>query len=75
MSRKDEELVRVYTTTDLSEAELLQNALKDEGVRSMLENPHQAGLSGVLQIGILVREEDADRARKIVKQREPKRSE
>jgi hypothetical protein len=65
-----EEPVRVYTTYDLSEADVLRIALEEEGIVAQLENEHQAGLAHVLPIGILVRESDADRAREILQRLE-----
>jgi hypothetical protein len=66
----EEKLVPVYETSDLARAEVIRAALESEGIRCSLENPHQAGLTGVLQCRLFVLEEDADRARDFIEQHE-----
>ncbi len=61
-------LVGVY---DPIEAELVRNTLADHGINCMLEGEHQAGFTGTLEIGVLVREGDIDHARKILEFHHP----
>ena len=64
------------TTTGLNDpykAEIIKNALRGEGIPCELDGERQAGLSEILEIGVLVRVRDADRARKIIEQNERKR--
>jgi len=60
------ELVRVYTVTEPTLAELLRAELASEGIRCEVSGENQAGLAGVLKIELFVRAIDADRARKIL---------
>lgn len=66
------ELVTVYTLKDPYMAEVIKNALRGEGIPCELDGEGQAGLSGILDIGVLVRAQDADRARAIMEQDERK---
>jgi hypothetical protein len=67
-----EELVTAYTLKDPYKAEIIKNALRGEGIPCELDGERQAGLSEVLDIGVLVRTQDADLARKIIEQNERK---
>ena len=67
-----DELVTVYTLKDPYKAEIIKNALRDEGIRCDLDGKGQAGLSEVLDIGVLVRAQDADRARGLIERHERK---
>ena len=60
-----EEPVEVYSVTDPTLAELIRNALEEDGIVCEISGETQAGLSGVLDIQIMTRAIDADRARKI----------
>ncbi len=51
----------------------MKNALRGEGIPCELEGEGQAGLSEILDIGVLVRAEDADLARGLIEQHERKR--
>lgn len=64
MQRPDD-LLSVYSTNDASEAEILRSALHGEGVKCEISGENQAGLTGVgsLEIQLLVKAEDFDRAR------------
>ena len=68
-----EELVTAYTLKDPYKAEVIKNALRGEGIACELDGEGQAGLSEILNIGVLVRAQDADLARKIIEQNEHKR--
>ena len=63
MPRPDD-LLSVYSTNNASEAEILRSALLDEGIRCQISGENQAGLAGIesLEIQLLVRAEDYDRA-------------
>jgi hypothetical protein len=61
-----EEPVVVYTVNDPIRAELLCNALHEEGIVAEISGESQAGLAGVLEIDILTKAIDADRARRII---------
>jgi hypothetical protein len=63
----DEQLTTVYTTYDEGCAEVVRVALEEAGIPCVLDNQHQAGLTGVLQVRIQVREMDVDRAREFIK--------
>ncbi len=60
-----EEPVEVYSVTDPTVAELMRNALHDAGILCEISGESQAGLTGVLEIQIMTRAADADRARHI----------
>jgi hypothetical protein len=64
------DLVTVFTATNEVEAEIIKNALVAEGIRTLVEGPHQAGEVGVLGIGVKVQvaPADAERAREIVEE-------
>ena len=62
--------VIVYTTNDLLAAEVVQNALRAEGIPCELGGAGQAGLSGIMEIELLVAAENADRATKLIAQHE-----
>jgi hypothetical protein len=61
-----QELETVYTLTDPNEAELIKIMLHDSGIACELDGEHQAGFTGMLQIGVLVRAWDADKARSLI---------
>jgi len=69
MEREDH--VVVYTLNDELQAEIIKNALNAEGIACEIEGGHQAALTGVLEIRILVKLEDEDRARKLIASHEP----
>ncbi len=62
--------VTVYVLNDPYQAEVIQVALRGEGIPCELDGERQAGLSGVLEIGVLVRAQDADRARRLIREHE-----
>lgn len=64
------EPVSVYTVTTEAEAEMIRNLLHAEGIACELGGMSQAGLAGVLQIDVLVRAEDVDKASKIIKKQQ-----
>jgi hypothetical protein len=64
------QLATVYTVDYLVKAEIIQNALRDEGIRCFLEGEHQAGGLAGAEIRIQVPIADADRARKLIESHE-----
>jgi Putative prokaryotic signal transducing protein len=66
--------IEVYTLTDPTRAELIRNALHAEGIVCEISGESQAGFSGVLEIQILTKASDADRARRIIGDLEQHRS-
>jgi hypothetical protein len=67
--------IEVYTLTDPTRAELIRNALHEEGIVCEISGEGQAGFSGVLEIQILTKASDADRARQIIAELEQHRGE
>ena len=67
-----DEPVTVYTVNNPNEAEIIKMALHGQGISCQLDGEGQAGLSDILEIGILVPARDADRAQKIIEQNEAK---
>lgn len=61
-----DDLVTVYTLHDSVKAEIIRNYLESEGIKCRLDDQNQAGFSGIFEIGILVRAQDADRAGKLI---------
>jgi hypothetical protein len=59
-----QDLVSVCTVNNPTEAEMIRNSLRSEGIASQISGENQAGLAGILQIQILTHESDADKARK-----------
>ena len=60
------EPVEVYTVTSADTAELIRATLESEGVRCWIEGENQAGLAGILPISLFVRQEDLDRAFRVI---------
>ena len=67
-----DEPVTVYTVNNPYEAEVIKTVLQGEGISCQLDGERQAGLSDILEIGVLVRACDADRARKLIRRNEAK---
>jgi hypothetical protein len=67
-----DEPVTVYTVKNPYEAEVIKMALQGEGISCQLDGEGQAGLSDILEIGILVPARDADRAQNIIEQNDAK---
>lgn len=64
------DLVPIYTCTNPAEAEILRNALHVEGIACEIDGENQAGLAGIMEIRLLVRALDAERARQYLEQHE-----
>ena len=67
-----DEPLTVYTVNNPYEAEVVKMALQGQGISCQLDGEGQAGLSDILEIGILVPARDADAAREIIEQSETK---
>ena len=60
------ELTTLISVTDGNLAEILKLALADEEIESAIEGEHQAGLTGVFKIRVLVPKKDLKRAEEIL---------
>lgn len=65
-----DELVTIYTAREPTLAELVRSELEAEGIRSEVSGENQGGLAGVLRIEVLVRAQDAERARAFIQSHE-----
>ena len=64
----DTPLVTVTSVNSAHVADIVCNALQVAGIPAQVDGEHQAGFTGALSIGILVRTTDVDRARDILRQ-------
>jgi ribosomal protein S3 len=66
------ELLAVYSTNDARDAEILRGALHAQGIKCEIDGASQAGLTGlgIMEIKVLVRAEDFDRAKSYVEKHE-----
>ena len=64
------ETVAVYTTNFQLQADILKNALEQEGIKCQVDSEGQGGLVGLTQIRLLVHAADAERARQILEEHE-----
>ena len=62
----DEHLVKAYTLESAEIAEIIRAALETDGIKCSIANEHQAGLTGVMPIDIMVLESDYDAAHKLI---------
>ncbi|MCD6521612.1 DUF2007 domain-containing protein [Candidatus Calescamantes bacterium] len=72
---KKNRTVKVYTAKDEFEANLIKGLLESEGIPCNLitQVPHSVypfTVDGLAEVQIMVREEDADRAREIIESKE-----
>jgi len=71
----NEELVTVYEAPNVVAARIVAADLNDNGIICRLSDENQGGFPGVPAlegVEIMVRSEDADRARNIIKKHEPR---
>ena len=61
-----DELVTAYTVQDAMKAEIIKNYLESEGIACRVGNENQAGFTGIFEVDILVKAEDADRAKHLI---------
>ena len=71
--RDDQELVTIYEAYDETDAEIVKLALAGEEIASVIDNEHQAGLTGILQVKLQVSSEDAEQARQFIRDHEASR--
>ena len=55
MNTSPDEVVVVYTTNDLYEAEVIRNELKSEGIACEVDGESQGGFTEIVQTKLLVR--------------------
>ncbi len=60
------ELTTLVTVTDGNLAEILKLALADEEIDCVIEGEHQAGLTGVFKIRVLVSKKDLPQAEEVL---------
>ena len=60
------DFARIYTTSDPNEAEIIKNALEAAGIECFVEGEQQAGFSGVFDINLVVPQDKAEAARKVL---------
>ncbi|RMG40569.1 MAG: hypothetical protein D6725_03160 [Planctomycetota bacterium] len=60
-----DELVEVYSDTNVGDAELIRAVLESNGIRAIVEGDVQ-GFVGAVPVRVLVRVRDADHARRII---------
>lgn len=66
MSDDANEVVVVYTTNDIYEAEIIRNELQADGIACELDGESQGGFTGIVETKLLVHAWDADRARHVI---------
>ena len=64
------DLVRIYTLHDAGLADIIANALRDEGIPCTVGDELQAGLTGIFEVDLYVRSIDAERARAFITKHE-----
>ncbi|MEI7684139.1 MAG: DUF2007 domain-containing protein [Planctomycetota bacterium] len=71
-----QEMITVYTVSNAIEAEIIKNALEDEGIRCEIEGGHQAGEAGLIgiEIKLQVPEDQAEAARAFIQDHETSHS-
>jgi len=58
-------LVTIGTLTDAIDAELVKNTLLDHDIPCQLDGDNQGGFPGMFEIGVMVRDTDAENAGKV----------
>jgi hypothetical protein len=69
MENDPNEVVVVFTTNNLFEAEIIRNELHDAGIKCELDGESQGGFTEIVPTKLLVRALDADQARKLIETR------
>ncbi len=67
---ENDDVVCVYDAGDATTAEMMKNFLEGEGIFCRLGEENQGAMPGVMQVEVLVRAIDADKARKLLEQHE-----
>lgn len=66
----EDSLVPIYTANDATRADLIRDALENEGIACAVEGEHQAALTGVVAVRLFVKAEDEARARAFIEEHE-----
>ena len=61
-----DELVTVFATRDVLEADMVRLELQEEGIDARIDNEHQGGLTGVLEAKVYVMSSDVERAKQVI---------
>jgi hypothetical protein len=60
------EQVTVFIARDPVQADLVKNALENDGIMATVQGESQGGLTGILEVRVLVRAVDEARAREVI---------
>ena len=63
-------LTTVYISSNIASAEVIKAALEGAGIQAVIENEHQAAMTGVIDVKVQVRAEDAERATQFIEEHE-----
>ncbi|MCA9114799.1 MAG: DUF2007 domain-containing protein [Planctomycetaceae bacterium] len=63
-------LIPVYSSTDVGRCEVIRATLEAEGIPCEIENEHQAGMTGVFEVRLFVRDVDEAAARAFITEHE-----
>ena len=69
-SYRSDKLVTVHTVNDQLQAEIIRNGLDANGIPCELDGSHQAGLTGIIKIGLLVPSSFAKQAKEFIRSHE-----
>jgi hypothetical protein len=69
MRDNPQEVVVVYTTNDVYEAEIIRNQLHEAGIACELDGESQGGFTEIVETKLLVHSGDLDRARQLIEHR------
>jgi hypothetical protein len=58
--------VTVFIARDPVQADLVKNALENDGIMATVQGESQGGLTGILEVRVLVRAVDEVRAREVI---------
>jgi uncharacterized membrane protein len=61
-----DELITVFASHDVLEAEMVRMALKEQDISAEIDNAHQGGLAGVLDAKVYVKADDVERAKQVI---------
>ena len=60
------EISQVFATRDVMQANMVRLALEEEGIKCQIDNEHQAGLTGVLEMSVFVPADQEERASEVI---------
>ena len=61
-------IVTIFESSNPGEAEVIKVMLADHGIHCELDGATQGGFVGVMNIGVLVEEKDAEEAKRLIQQ-------